>query len=65
MEKLRYKIKKFENTFIKCNKDFEHKKSISNWAKCVTRTSDRKLALGLKNHGNADKAVKCLKRQNK
>lgn len=32
-----------ENTFIKFNKDCEHKKSISNFVKCITENLRRDL----------------------
>ena len=52
IEIFRYKIEKFNSTLkiLYVHEDFEHKRSNSNWVKCVTRTSDRKPVLGLKNH---------------
>ena len=50
-------IKYQENTSIRYTYNLGHKIPFSNRVKCVTRTSDRKPAIGLKNHWNADKAV--------
>ena len=41
-------IKYHENTFIRYTYDLGLKIPFSNWVKCVTRTSDRKSALGRK-----------------
>ena len=49
-----------ENASIRYTYDLELKIPFSNRVKCVTCTSDRKSVLGLKNHRNADIAVKML-----
>ena len=48
---IRIKVIKYpENTSIGRTYDLGHKIPFSNWENCVTRTNDRKPAMGLKNH---------------